>query len=104
MPLTSNRRVFLLQSASAGAALAVGVQARAQTMLDEKNAQASTLGDVADAKRADAKKFPKYAAGQTCHNCSLFQGKPTDKAGGCPLFAGKQVAGIGWCSAWTKKA
>jgi hypothetical protein len=28
----------------------------------------------------------------------------TDKAGGCPLFAGKQVAGAGWCSAWAKKA
>ena len=27
-----------------------------------------------------------------------------DAAGGCPLFAGKQVAGKGWCSAWAKKA
>lgn len=105
MSLTSNRRVFLIQSASAGAALVVGAQAaHAQAMVDEKSAQATTLGYVADAKRADAKKFPKYAAGQGCHNCSLFQGKPTDKAGGCPLFAGKQVASAGWCSAWTKKA
>lgn len=101
---SSNRRVFLLQSASAGAALMVGAQAHAQAMVDEKSAQAATLGYVADAKRADAKKFPKYAAGQACHNCSLFQGKPGDKAGGCPLFAGKQVASTGWCSAWTKKA
>ncbi|MBC7610490.1 MAG: high-potential iron-sulfur protein, partial [Ramlibacter sp.] len=23
---------------------------------------------------------------------------------GCPLFAGKQVAAKGWCSAWAKKA
>ncbi len=101
---SSNRRVFLIQSASAGAALMVTAHAHAQTMVDEKSAQATTLGYVADAKRADAKKFPKYAAGQGCHNCSLFQGKPTDKAGGCPLFAGKQVASAGWCSAWTKKA
>lgn len=104
MSLTSNRRVFLAQTASAGAALVVGAQAYAQTMVDEKNAQAAALGYVADAKRADAKKFPKYVAGQACHNCSLFQGKATDKAGGCPLFAGKQVASAGWCSAWTKKA
>jgi hypothetical protein len=34
----------------------------------------------------------------------LYQGKAADKAGGCPLFAGKQVAGKGWCSAWAKKA
>ena len=30
--------------------------------------------------------------------------KAADAAGGCPLFAGKQVAGKGWCSAWAKKA
>ncbi len=27
-----------------------------------------------------------------------------DTAAGCPLFAGKQVASAGWCSAWVKKA
>lgn len=104
MSITSNRRVFMIHSASAGAALAFAGQAQAQEMLDEKNPQAAALGYVADAKRADTKKYPKYAAGQVCTNCSLFQGKPTDKAGGCPLFAGKQVAGPGWCSAWVKKA
>ncbi|MFX5813045.1 high-potential iron-sulfur protein, partial [Acinetobacter baumannii] len=54
-------------------------------------------------KRADTKKYPKYAAGQQCSSCALYQGKPADKAGGCPLFAGKQVAAAGWCSAWVKK-
>ena len=58
---------------------------------------------MADATKADAKKFPKYAAGQACSSCALYQGKPADAAGGCPLFAGKQVAGKGWCSAWAKK-
>jgi len=82
----------------------VGSQAHAQAMLDEKNAQAAALGYVADAKRVDTKRFPKYAAGQVCTNCLLFQGKPTDKAGVCTLFPGKQVAGPGWCSAWVKKA
>ncbi len=104
MFITSNRRVFLIHSACAGAALAMGGQALAQEMLDEKNPQAAALGYVADAKRVDTKKFPKYAAGQLCTNCALFQGKAADKAGGCPLFAGKQVAGPGWCSAWAKKA
>ncbi len=104
MSFTSNRRVFLIHSASAASVLAMAGQAQAQEMLDEKNPQAAALGYVADAKRVDTKKYPKYAAGQVCTNCSLFQGKPTDKAGGCPLFAGKQVAGPGWCSAWVKKA
>jgi hypothetical protein len=34
----------------------------------------------------------------------LYQGKPGSPAGGCSLFAGKQVAGPGWCSAYAKKA
>ena len=96
------RRVFLMTLAASGAALASSVQA--QALLDEKDAQAVALGYVADAKRVDTKKFPKFAAGQNCTNCALYQGKATDKAGGCPLFGAKQVAGAGWCSAWAKKA
>jgi hypothetical protein len=88
--------------AASGAALASSVQA--QALLDEKDAQAVALGYVADAKRVDTKKFPKFVAGQNCTNCALYQGKATDKAGGCPLFGAKQVAGAGWCSAWAKKA
>jgi anaerobic selenocysteine-containing dehydrogenase len=97
-----HRRIFLFSLAASGAALAAGAQA--QTPLDEKDAQAVALGYVADAKRADAKKFPKYAAGQNCANCALYQGKAGDKAGGCPLFGARHVAGAGWCSAWAKKA
>ena len=59
---------------------------------------------IDDTKLVDAKKYPKHAATQTCTNCQLFQGTPKDALGGCPLFAGKQVAGPGWCSAWAKKA
>ena len=96
------RRVFLMAVATTTATL--GTLAHAQAMLDEKDAQAVALGYVADAKRVDTKKFPKFVAGQNCANCALFQGKPADKAGGCPLFAGKQVTAAGWCSAWAKKA
>ena len=96
------RRVFLMTLAASGAALAASAQA--QALLDEKDAQAVGLGYVADAKRVDVKKFPKFVDGQNCATCALFQGKVADKAGGCPLFAGKQVAAAGWCSAWAKKA
>ena len=84
--------------------LAVGARAQAPALVDEKSPQAMALGYVADAGRVDAKKFPKYAAGQICANCALYQAKPGDAAGPCPLFAGKQVAAKGWCSAWVKKA
>lgn len=96
------RRAFLITLAVTGAALATRVQA--QALVDEKDAQAAALGYVADAKRVDVKKFPKFVAGQHCANCALFQGKATDKTAGCTLFPGKLVAGPGWCSAWAKKA
>ena len=96
------RRVFLMTLAASGTALATGAQA--QAMVDEKDPQVAALGYVADAKRVDTKRFPKFAAGQNCTNCSLYQGKATDKAAACPLFAGKLVAGPGWCSAWVKRA
>jgi hypothetical protein len=95
------RRVFLMSLATTAAA--AGTLVHAQVLLDETDPQAVALGYIADAKRADIKRFPKFVAGQNCANCALFQGKPTDKAAGCPLFAGKQVAGAGWCSAWAKK-
>ncbi len=100
--MTMQRRQFFMALAAGSAGLAA--QANAQALLDEKDAQASALGYVADATRTDTKKYPKYAAGQNCANCALYVGKAADKAGGCPLFAGKQVAGAGWCSAWAKKA
>lgn len=101
--MQSNRRVFLMQVAAAGTALAAS-QAHAQAKLDEKDPQAVGLGYVADTTKADGKKFPKHAADQKCNNCGLYQGKATDAFGGCPLFGTKQVAGGGWCSAWVKKA
>ena len=72
--------------------------------VDEKDPQAVALGYVADATKADKAKFPKYAAGQACGGCQLYQGKAGDAAGPCALFAGKQVAAKGWCSAYVKKA
>ena len=100
--MINTRRTFMITVAAAGAALTTVAQAQAK--VDEKDPQAVALGYVADATKADTKKYPKYVAGQHCANCALFQGKATDAAGGCPLFAGKQVAAKGWCSAWVKKA
>jgi High potential iron-sulfur protein len=101
--MTTNRREFIVQFGLATGALAAS-QAWAQgAMVADSDAQATALGYKADATKADAKKYPKYAAGQMCSNCALYQGKPADAAGGCPLFAGKQVAGKGWCSAYAKK-
>ena len=100
--MTQTRRTFLMTVAAGSGALAVGARAK-PARLDEKDPQAVALGYEADAAKVDAKKYPKYASGQQCTNCALYQGKATDPWGGCPLFAGKQVAGKGWCNAWVKK-
>jgi hypothetical protein len=101
---SNTRRNFLMTLAAGSAALTTATQAQAQAAkLNEKDPQAVALGYFEDATKTDTKKYPKYAAGQLCNNCALYQGKATDAWGGCPLFAGKQVAGKGWCSAWAKK-
>lgn len=92
----------MMTVAAGGAAITFGAQA--QTMVDEKSAQAAALGYVADTNRVDTKKYPKHAATQLCNNCALYQGKVGDAAAACALFPGKQVAGKGWCNAWSKKA
>jgi hypothetical protein len=104
MEFTNNRRVFMMQAVAGCAALGVAVQANAQAALAETDPQAVGLGYKADATKVDKAKQPKYAAGQTCSNCALYQGAAGSAAGGCPLFGTKQVAGKGWCSAWAKKA
>jgi formylmethanofuran:tetrahydromethanopterin formyltransferase len=100
--MSIERRVFLLTVAASTSALSVGV--RAQSLVDERDPQAQALGYVADASKVDTKKYSKFVSGQNCTTCSLYQGKATDKAAACALFAGKLVAGPGWCSAWVKKA
>lgn len=72
-------------------------------LIDEKDPQAVALSYVAIAAKADKTKFPKYADGQMCSNCSLYQGGAAAQ-GGCPLFPGKQVLSTAWCSAYNKKA
>ena len=100
--MTSRRQFIQIVPVAGGALLASRFAFAAD--LDPKDPQATALGYVTDATKADKAKFPKYAAGQTCGNCTLYQGKAGDASGPCPLFAGKTVAAKGWCSAYAKKA
>lgn len=101
----SNRREFIVQlSLGSSALIGAGAIAADLPMVAATDAQAKALGYVADATKADKVKFPKFAAGQTCATCALYQGKAGAASGPCPLFAGKQVAAKGWCSAYVKKA
>ena len=104
--MSISRRKFILGSVAAGSALAMMRTATAADapMVSESDPQAKSLGYVANASKADKAKFTKFAAGQNCSNCSLYQGKAGSTSGPCPIFAGKQVAAAGWCSAYVKKA
>ncbi len=69
--------------------------------LNETDPKAQAVGYREDASKVDKAKFPGYATGQNCGNCSLFQGKANDAYGGCTLFGDKQVAAPGWCSSYS---
>ena len=73
-------------------------------MLDEKDPAAVALGYVTDAAKVDKAKYTTYVVGQQCSGCQLYLGPVAAPVGPCTLFAGKQVNGPGWCSAFVKKA
>ena len=102
----TSRRQFIVQFSTVSAAVGAAqfAQAADAPMVAEADAQAKALGYFAVATKTDKTKYPKYAADQNCSNCALYQGKDSDAAAACPLFAGKQVAGKAWCSAWAKKS
>lgn len=101
-----SRRAFVMTVAVGGSALAASrlTAQAAAPVLSEADPQAVALGYRADNTKVDQAKYPQHAAGQMCSACNFFQGKPTDAMAPCQLFAGKQVSGKGWCSAWAKKA
>lgn len=103
--MKSSRRTFLVTGIGLASSLALTGQALAQAAkVDEKDPTAVALGYKHDATLVDKTKQAKYAAGEHCGNCQLFQGKAGEAWGPCPIFGGKLVSEKGWCSAYTKKA
>jgi len=96
-----SRRSFLIASVGIGSSLVLPQRVLADEHLAESDPQAKSYGYAEDAAKVDKARFANYAAGQTCANCSLYQGKAGDAWGGCVLFGSKQVAARGWCSAYT---
>ena len=104
--MKTSRRTFLITSIGVASTLALAAPAFAADApkVAESDPTAQALGYKHDASKVDKAKYAKYAAGQDCGNCSFYQGKPTDAFAPCPMFANKQVASKGWCSAYNKKA
>lgn len=102
MSISTSRRRFIRILPAAGTLVMAGAS-HAQATVDEKDATAVGVGYVSDATKADKAKYPRYAAGQQCSTCALFQGAAGAASGPCPIFAGKAVSAKGWCSAYAKK-
>lgn len=75
----------------------------ANEKLDPADPVAKNLGYVDNALKVDVKKYPTYAKGQTCANCSLIQLRYGPMRP-CSLFPGKMVTARGWCNAWVPRA
>ena len=102
--MKTNRRQFIILSASSLAVASAGTAFAADPMLPETDPQAVGLGYKADTTKVDAAKYPKHKATQKCSGCSLYKGAAGSAAGGCQIFPGKQVSANGWCSAFAAKA
>ena len=101
----NSRRQFIITLVPAAVALGTATQALAQpAKVDENDPAAKAIGYRNDATKVDAAKYPSYAKGKVCSGCQLYQGKPGDASGACPIVGGKLVSANGWCTAWVKKA
>lgn len=115
MSTPTNRRGFLkitglgLVAAALSKVVAPSTaHAAAPAPVSEKDELAKSLGYHADAKKVDAKIWPKHAgaegAKQVCKTCMFYQGAAGSAEGPCQIFAGKAVKAAGWCNSWAAKA
>ena len=101
--MSTTRRMFVGHALAGSCAVAIGVDAHAAPHVEETDDTAAALGYRHDTKLVDGSKYPKHAAQQRCVDCAFWQGAAADDWAGCAMFGRKQVAGAGWCGAWTKK-
>jgi hypothetical protein len=102
--MSLTRRAFMSTSSTFIATVAASRAAWSDPpMLAETDPTALALGYKANASSVDKTKFPRYAAGQSCASCALYQGVAGHSSGPCAIFVGKAVAAEGWCSTYAKK-
>lgn len=99
---SSTRRIFVLQIAATGGALACGRAMAAPKKFDESEAKAVSLGYKHDSAQVDKARFPKHTPAEKCNNCMAWLGKPADPWAECDLTADRLVANGGWCSSYVK--
>lgn len=96
-----SRRSVLKRFIAATALTPLAIDVRAalaadEPLLREDEPAAQDVQYVEAASRSKAAK-----PGQTCANCSVFDGATGATQGHCVLFSGKLVKAAGWCAGWT---
>jgi hypothetical protein len=86
-----------------GALTWAGCAAAQDAMLQDSDPEASAIEYRSDATQVDRAKYPKYAVGQACSNCSVFYADSGAATGTCGIVFGKLVAATGWCVSYEKK-
>ncbi len=77
-----------------------------KTAVPPSDKVAEQLGYVADAAKADLKKYPQLKTPegkkQKCDNC-MFYTKENDAWGKCQVIQSGLVTAKGWCMSWAKR-
>lgn len=72
-------------------------------LLDPADPVAQSLEFVPDASKGRANANPTVKPGQHCGVCMQYQGKASEPAAGCSIFAGHSVPSTGWCTAFVQR-
>jgi hypothetical protein len=105
-----SRRSIVKGGLIAGALLPViglltdNATAAALPPLDPSDPTAKALGFVTDNTKVDSKTYTSFKPAQKCATCAQYQGKASDAAAACTIFAGKSVPQNGWCQVWAQKS
>src|SRR5712672_2803408 len=108
MPCTIARRNFL-EFAFASAVVIPALSpadARAADLplLDPTDSVTQSLGFVPEALKVAANANPTFKPGQHRGVCMQYQGKASDAAAGCSIYAGHSVPSRGWCRAFVQRS
>ena len=108
MSYTIVRRDFLKCALASAVVIPVlgAADARAADLplLDPTDSVAQSLGFVRDASKVAANANPTFTPGQHCGVCMQYQGKASDAAAGCSIYAGHSVPSRGWCRAFVPRS
>ena len=94
---------MLLGAQAAGAlSIAASGLARCRRAPDRGRPGGPGAGLQGRCQQESTRAIAHFVAGSACANCQLYQGKPGDASGDCPIFH-KLVSAKGWCNSYVRR-